>query len=278
MDGLIGLKEGETATIGPIPPEEAYGLSPEIGTEIVNNLFTLGQLNQTMELTSYGENISFIWTDPGEVGDLVTPPIGFLDLSKNIYQDPDVYQFFTPVDFLENSTEIINISEEFVVYKVQEVNASEFITEPKFIQWGMESNQSAFLFPNVTVVSWTNDTINIVNTPAEGTNYTIVQNSNGVEFTARISVNSVQNGTINITMELLDTEYAGQTQVFEFPSELEFNRTFSYPRQYEVLGVYLMAFEPLFEEIGYSLHDLAGESLVFEVTIQEVFKESDTED
>ena len=34
LEGLIGLEEGEQATIGPIPPEKAYGFYPEIGDAI----------------------------------------------------------------------------------------------------------------------------------------------------------------------------------------------------------------------------------------------------
>ena len=34
MEGLIGLKEGESTTIGPIPPEKAYGVKPQVGDVI----------------------------------------------------------------------------------------------------------------------------------------------------------------------------------------------------------------------------------------------------
>jgi len=34
MEGLIGLEQGQTATIGPIPPEDAYGIYPQVGDVI----------------------------------------------------------------------------------------------------------------------------------------------------------------------------------------------------------------------------------------------------
>ena len=33
-EGLVGLKEGDTTTIGPIPPEKAYGILPIVGDTI----------------------------------------------------------------------------------------------------------------------------------------------------------------------------------------------------------------------------------------------------
>ena len=60
-EGLIGLKEGDESTIGPIPPEKAYGNKLGIGdTFNTSNLAVdLSQTVQVTELTT--EYISLKW-------------------------------------------------------------------------------------------------------------------------------------------------------------------------------------------------------------------------
>jgi len=65
----------------------------------------------------------------------------------------------------------------------------------------------------------------------------------------------------------------------EVNSTIEFNRTFTMPRLYN--NIPLMYQEYLFAEDlqreGYSLHELTGESLIFDVEIIKVYKTSQEE-
>ena len=58
IDGLIGLKEGDKATIGPIPPEKGYGILPEIGDTINVSSAENPDLNRELEFIDIIENAS----------------------------------------------------------------------------------------------------------------------------------------------------------------------------------------------------------------------------
>jgi len=90
------------------------------------------------------------------------------------------------------------------------------------------------------------------------------------------AVISITNETINISTSLLDSN---ETQYQEVNRTLKFNRTFSLPRTYKNIPSMYQAslFGPDLEREGYSVHKLAGESLIFEVTIEKIYKPSQEE-
>ena len=53
MEGLIGLKEGQTSTIGPIPPEKAYGTIPKEGDEFT---ISTGAQDMTIQIREIKED------------------------------------------------------------------------------------------------------------------------------------------------------------------------------------------------------------------------------
>ena len=64
MEGIIGMKEGETKVIGPIPPEKAYGLNKLTVGSVFTTQFLAFGMNQTVEVIKYdNENLSLKWIE-----------------------------------------------------------------------------------------------------------------------------------------------------------------------------------------------------------------------
>jgi FKBP-type peptidyl-prolyl cis-trans isomerase 2 len=79
MEGLIGLEEGEEATIGPIPPEKAYGDNPaEIGDQFTTTTITASnygyELESTVEIINMSQDaITLKWVDIDQYGNFTMP-------------------------------------------------------------------------------------------------------------------------------------------------------------------------------------------------------------
>ncbi|UCD13066.1 MAG: FKBP-type peptidyl-prolyl cis-trans isomerase [Thermoplasmatales archaeon] len=266
LEGLIGLKEGATTTIGPIPPGKAYGDKKlEIG-----DTFTTGNLamvlNQTVQVTAFtDENLSLKWIDMENLGKFTMPQLIIKNLSSTDISEMVIYP--PPYYLWENSSEIINITDETVIVN-NTPTKSENITE---IITGIQYNEKTmFIFPDATTAVWNNTTITISSSPELGKNYTFTQESPYGSINLTFTVENITNDIINISFV-----YEGEKSYQESVKTLEFNRIFIMPRLYNnIPGMYMYIFQEDIEKAGYSTHELAGEELIFEVTIEKVYKSS----
>jgi len=273
-EGLVGLKENDTATIGPIPPEKAYG-AKKLGIgdtfSTINLALEMNQTVQVIDLTS--DFISLKWINVETLGKFTMPQMILKNLSS--MDQSEMIIIPPPHSIWENSTEVINITDETVTVKTTPT-ASENLSETlKPIQYGI--TDIMFIFPDATTATWNETTITITSSPEIGKNYQYSQDTGmGYVMNMTFTIESIVNDTINISVMYEDSE---EKMYQEVNSTLEFDRIFTMPRVYN--NIPLMYQEYLFAEDlqreGYSLHDLAGESLIFEVEIVKVYKASQEE-
>ena len=266
MEGLIGLKEGETATIGPIPPEKAYGANKiKVGDTFTTSLVLYSNLgynfNQTFEVTDYNENdMTITWTDVEDLG-FFTLPEGILmeDLESAYYT---IYENLPPFYIWENATEATNITDDYVELKITPTKSENITEEISFLTVGTKLGT---VFPDATTAEWDNTTVTITSSPVAGANYSF----DYMGTPLIITIDNMTDDHINITIEA-----QGEKQSVMLNRTITFNRTYELRRNYLVPTMYQMLFMEDLEREGYSTHELAGEELTFEVTIEKVYKTS----
>jgi FKBP-type peptidyl-prolyl cis-trans isomerase 2 len=269
MDGLIGMEEGQTKTIGPIPPVDGYGVNKlQIGDEFHSKAMTASnynyQLNQTLELINWtSENITLKWVNVEDLGNF-TMPEGIIvpDLSQ-ITLSP--YDYLPPYYLWINSSHVSNITNDTVTILTTPTKAQNITDEIMFIS---TADKIGFIFPNATTAVWNDTTITVESSPVNGVLY--LMNYSGEIL--NITVDNSTQTHINVTVE-----YQGQTQT------LEINRTISFNRTYNLRRIYVLSMEYAsyiigqdVQNAGYSLNPLAGEYLTFEVTVEKIYKTSQT--
>jgi FKBP-type peptidyl-prolyl cis-trans isomerase 2 len=273
-EGLVGLKENDTATIGPIPPEKAYGNKLKVGDTFTTKVIAL-ELNQTVEVTDYtDEYLSLKWIDFNDLGSF-TMPIGILlENLENAYYTGLIHDYLPPYYLWENSSEIISIMNETIEVTTTPTNNDNIVEEMTMIPIG-ENLELFFVFPDATTAIWDNDTISLTSSPQAGTNYLFT--SQGINLT--FSIDNVSNSQFNISY--FDT--GGQITPLGTPinKTINFNRTIKLRHVYNNIPISILDIpfaESLFgldlEKNGYSLNKLSGESLTFEVEIVKIYKSS----
>jgi len=275
-EGLVGLKENDTATIGPIPPEKAYG-AKKLGigdTFSTNDLAP--EMNQTVQVTDLTSNfISLKWINVETLGKFTMPQLILKDLSS---QDPNEFAIYLPPHFIwEDSTEIINITDETVTVKTTPTTSENLSETLKPIQYDI--TDMMFIFPDATTATWDETTITITSSPEIGKSYPYSQDTGyGYAMNITFTVEDIVNDTVNISVMY---EGSDEKMYQEINSTLEFNRTFTMPRSYNNIPfMYLDQGYLLIEDLqreGYSLHELTGESLIFDVEIVKIYKTSQEE-
>ena len=266
MEGLIGLKEGETATIGPIPPEKAYG-AKKIG---VGDTFTTSvvmysdkgyNFNQTFEvIESNEESMTIKWIDVDDLGTFTLPEGILMEDLESAYFT--IYENLPPFYLWENATEATSITDDYVELKITPATSENISDEITFLT---VDNKLGTVFPDATTAEWDNTSVTITSSPLAGTNYSL--DYMGTELT--ITIDNITEDHVNITIEA-----QGEKQSVSLNRTITFNRTYSLRRNYIIPGMYQMVFTEDFEREGYSTHELAGEELTFEVTIEKVYKKS----
>jgi len=265
LEGLIGLKEGITTTIGPIPPNKAYGDNKLS----IGDVFETGNLamilNETVEVVNLTDsNIDLKWINIENFGKFTMPQLILKDLSST---DPLEMVIYPPPYYLwEDSTEIVNVTDKTVtVYTTptKSENISENITGIQY------EEEAMFIFPDATTAFWNNTTITLTSSPTIGDDYVLIQESPYGSINLTFTVENITNDTINVSF-IYEEEKTYQESI----RFLEFNRTFQIPRMYSVPMMYIYLLEEDIEKGGYSLNELAGEELIFEVTIEEIYRPS----
>ena len=267
MEGLIGMQEGQTKTIGPIPPEKAYGANKlKVGDSFHTKMLTASntnyQLNQTVTVVKMdSENITLKWLNVEGLGNF-TMPEGILlaDLAQ-IVMSP--YDYVPPYYIWPNSSQITNITNETVLIKTTPTKAQNISDNVTFISTG---DKIGFIFPNATTAVWNESTITLQSSPLKGTKYIMPYGGEALN----ISVGNITQTHINIS-----ADYQGQKQDLQLNRTISFNRTYSMRRTYVISTMYASyIIGQDVEKAGYSLNPKAGESLTFEVIVEKIYKTS----
>jgi len=268
-EGLIGMQEGQTKIIGPIPPEKAYGANKlKVGDSFHTKMLTASnsnyQLNQTVTVVKMDSgNITLKWLNVEALGNFTMPEGIILENLNAATMSP--YDYAPPYYIWRNSSQITNITNETVLIKTTPTKAQNLTDNVTFIS---TSNKMGFIFPNATTAVWNDTIITIQSSPIKGTKYIMPYSTE----TLNISIGNVTQTHINITVE-----YQGQTQDLQLNRTISFNRTYSMRRIYNISTTYASyIIGPDVEKEGYSLNPLAGEYLTFEVTVEKIYKTSQT--
>jgi FKBP-type peptidyl-prolyl cis-trans isomerase 2 len=258
IEGLIDLNEGESATIGPIPPEKAYGVKPTLGNIIP---FTDPQTGKEIRIVvvSITENAPMPADFVSLFGDINTT---LYNLKFEIYSKGEQLTMY-PV--WENATVVSNINDTTLWY---------YTTPPddkmENFTWIDQINGTE-LWENASSVTTLNETTIIVtHTPEIG--------STMQDLYFEYTVEDLTDDTIKASY----VDYDGNTSYSEFERKVTIQRnesqpiTVEYPTEgFEGFLDVLKFYYNLGTEL--SFHDLADESLIFEVTILEVHKNCQAE-
>ena len=267
MDGLIGLKEGQTKIIGPIPPEKSYGANKfGIGAIFTSQYLAFG-INQTVIVTNYtSENLSLKWIQMENLGNFTMPQLVIKNLQSQ--NETEMVRYPPPYYIWENSTSIINITDTNVTVKTTPTKATNLSDIVKDVRDG---EKQMLIFPNVTTASWDDTTITVICSPVKDQNYTFQTEGYTGMINITVHINNIAGDIINVTITNDQDPTPTYLDVYR---TLTFNRTYILPRIYkDIPSMYISyLYTEDIEKAGYSLDPLAGESLTFEVTIEKVYK------
>ncbi|MCX6667286.1 MAG: FKBP-type peptidyl-prolyl cis-trans isomerase [Euryarchaeota archaeon] len=269
MEGLVGLKEGQTSEIN-ITPAKAYGAKKlKVGDTFSTKSLTYSdlnyQLNQTSEVFDLtDENITLKWLNVQGLGNFTLPEailMGSEDIEQTQPQFP--YDTLPPYYIWENSSMIINVTDTNVLIKTTPTKTQNLTKQVTI--FGI-ADKFGFIFPDATTAEWNESKITIQSSPIPGSNYKL--DYGGMLF--NITVNNITTTHVNVSIE-----FQGESQYYDLNRTIEFNRTYSMHRIYKIpLTYFQYFFGNDIQKAGYGLSKLAGEQLLFEVTILKVYKTS----
>jgi FKBP-type peptidyl-prolyl cis-trans isomerase 2 len=259
MEGLIGLKEGESATIGPIPPEKAYGVKPQVGDVIT----IPGQTPEDKDLRI--DVMEIIENSP--MPEDYIPYFG--DQNTTIYNLRANYSIGEEIPFYpswENATFVTKVNETMLwTYTTPPEDQRENFT------WIDNVTQSQFWEDASSVTSMDDATIVITHSPEIGATMDY-----SVDFVGLTTYTVVNLTDDKINVSYVDSE--GNISYSEFDRTITITRNESQvilmPYPEEGLEQLLAYLKMLYPDLEYSLDDLAGETLLFEVEIVKVYKTS----
>jgi len=257
-EGLIGLEKGESATIGPIPPEKAYGILPKIGDTINISDESTGQ-EFHLEVIDIIENSPV----PEEYQDYIfgnTTLYILRDCSYHVGQEVTFYASW------ENATVITKINDTMIWLETNppedKINNFTWMDVPDmYTMITYCEGASSAVINDTTIVVTHNPKI------GQKIQYDYIYGS--LEFI----VVSLTSDKINVSYE-----YNGEIGYQELDRTITLERnqtqniTYSLPTsEMENLLDSLKITDPT---IPYGVGSLAGETLLFEVEIVEVHKTS----
>lgn len=254
---LVGLKEGETKTIGPIPPEEAYGNGPKVGDQIS---YTLAEEDFTITLTI--NNIEEDQPMPEEYiyifGDKLTTVYTLKEESYKVGHTETFYSAWP------DATEITIVNDTTAVF---------YTTPPddKMVNftWYNDTLVIYYWEDASSVTSIDEEQIVVTHSPDIGDTLSHTSSYSTIVFTV-----------VNITDGKINTSYVDSTGSISY---YEFNRVDKIKRSQEYnlikempqegLEQFVSLLQQYFEtELTFSLNPLAGKSLTFEVEIVKIYK------
>ena len=269
MEGLIGMQEGQTKIIGPIPPSKAYGTTKfAIGAVFTTQYLAFG-MNQTAEVINYtNENLTVKWIGMEDLGNFTAPQLIINNL--NSLNETDMVIYPPPYYIWENATAITNITDSTVTIYTTPTRSTNLSTEIKDVRDG---DKQMLIFPNATNATWNETSITVTCSPEIGQNYTFQTQGYTGMINITVHINYITGDMINVT---ITNDQSPDPTSLEVSRVLTFNRTFILPRYYtDIPSMYVSYFyQEDIEKAGYSLEPLAGESLTFEVTVEKIYKTS----
>jgi len=260
MEGLVGLKDGETKTIGPIPPEKAYGEKPKVGDTIVIPASATGDEDLRIDVVEIIENYPMPEEYIPYFGEQNTTLYN-LRANYSIGKEIPIYPAW------ENAT---------IVTKVNETMLWTYTTPPEDkrtdFTWIDNTTQSVFWENASSVTSMDETTIIITHTPEIGAT---MEYSSGLWTSTTYTV-------VNLTSDKINVSYidsTGNISYTELDRIVTIKRNESqitlmpYPKEgLEQLLAYIKLY--LNPDLEISLDFLAGEELLFELEIVKVYKTS----
>jgi hypothetical protein len=265
IDGLEGLKQGQTATIGPLEPEKAYGVKPTIGQVI--NFSALGGGDIELTILKIEENAPMPPEFAQFYPDIETTTVYTLrDGSHYIGEVVDLYPSW------ENATKVTKINETLLwTYTTPPDDLPENFTWTDINL--ITGTQTAFPDSSSAITTTSNDTIVITHSPA--INSSIVQ-TDLYGMSSSYTVESLSTDTINTSYILDQTTGNKSYQEFDRTTTIQRNKTenITYPFAAEYLELILSYLRGSDPSIKISTGPMADESVYFEVEIIKVYPAS----
>jgi len=258
MEGLIGLKEGETKTLGPIPPEKAYGVYPKIGDEIVIVDPTTGDELTTIVFTDIQENASMPIQYIGEYGNVNTTLFHLRYDTYSLGEEITLYPSW------ENSTVVTRINETMMwLYTTPPEDKRENFTWVENTGYGLMpywENASSVTTMNIT-------TIIITHTPEIDSTLSFYETICTVVSLNDTEINvSYEDATGELSYDAFD-----RTVTIERNGSQVIAETYPTEEMDQLLQVIKFYYDP---DLTLSVHELADETLYFEVEIVNIYKTS----
>jgi FKBP-type peptidyl-prolyl cis-trans isomerase 2 len=267
MEGLIGLEEVENVTIGPIPPEDAYGVYPKIG-DIINLTEIYGTTTSAVyEISSIQENVSMPDDFESNYGNITT----------SLYVLKEAWHYIGEIVELSypswNNSSVVTRINETLMW--MEITPSTDLGE-NFTWTEVDANtgiQNTFPENASSITNMTNDTIVVTHNLKINDTIEVASMFGSMSYTVE-----------NLTDDKINTSYVidagGNKSYVEFDRTITIQRNQTqnitypaFPGEFleEQLFSYLRIYTSDFS-LGFS--DLAGETLNFEVEIVVVYKTS----
>jgi FKBP-type peptidyl-prolyl cis-trans isomerase 2 len=277
IEGLVGLAEDANTNIN-VPPEKGYGANKlGVGSTFYTSMIAIG-LNQSVEVVNFSnERISLKWINVEELNNFTAPQFVVIDFNKLELGDQlGAIEVFPPVYIWENATNIVNITDDSVIVTATPTK-SENITEmltPIYLKENLDA-PAHYILPDKTIATWNDTTITLTSSPEIGDRYVLSQEFFGQIFNTTYTVENITEDKINFSSALEGDDVSEDEKTYEeINRTITFDRTFTIPRNYDDISMALVSYiyyEDI-ERAGYSIHELAGEDLVFEVTIEKIYK------
>jgi FKBP-type peptidyl-prolyl cis-trans isomerase 2 len=265
-EGLIGLKENESKIIGPIPPEKAYGIKPIIGdildltdligvTQIYKIVNIIENAEMPEELIPYfgtGNTNLYVlkedWHYVGEILNITSIYLSWEDSSVvTKINDTKLWMYTTPT----------NDVGEYFTWKYLDMNTGSEITFPE------DTSVITEMDDDVIIISHQPEINSIINVSYGGFYY--------MDYI-------IENISENIINASYTDPSSGDIQYMNFDKNQEIvrnetqNITMEIPEEY--LEIILEQLRMSLDDFNLSLSNLAGESLIFEVEIIKIYKNS----
>ena len=265
-EGLIGLKENQTKTIGPIPPEKAYGVRPIVGD--ILDLTELIGTTQTYKIVTIKEDVEMPeelvpyfgranttlyvlkedWHYIGEVLDLTSIYLSWENSSVvTKINDTKLWMYTTPTNELG----------EYFTWKYLDINTGSEITYPIDSSYISDINDDQIVINHDIQVG------------------SIINVSYGGFYSMDYIVENITDESINASYTDPST---GDIQYINYDAQniIERNETqnitMEIPEEY--LEIILQQLRLSLDDFELSLDKLSGESLIFEVKIIKIYKTS----
>jgi hypothetical protein len=263
-EGLIGIKENQSKTIGPIPPEKAYGVEPIIGD--ILDLTDLIGVTQIYKIVDIKENV--------EMPEELVPYFG--RENTNLYVLKEDWHFIGEV--LDLTSIYLSWGNSSVVTKINDTKLWMYTTPNndigEYFTWRYLDivTGSEITYPDQkSVITKMNETQIIVTHELEMDS--IINVSYGGFYFLDYVIQNITEDNINASYSDPST---GDIQYMDFDTEQIIQRnetqniTMEIPEEY--LEIILQQLRLSIDEFDLSLDKLAGESLIFEVEITKIYK------